>query len=131
MTDYSHIAVPIPSKAGLRADGRKQNRKRMLKSGLIAYSGRQVTLDCVVRDLSDTGARLKICGSVEPPATFELIIGLDGLEAECEVKWRRDGEVGVCFNAPPRQVTPTKHQSLTLSGTQSRKSLLRKPLDKA
>ena len=68
-----------------------------MKAGLIAYSGRHVTLQCAVRDLSDTGARLLVEGSIDAPDTFELLVAIDGTEADCRVVWRRGKEVGVLF----------------------------------
>lgn len=83
--------------------GRLSSRRRTLKAGVIAYSGRHVTLHCTIRDLSDGGARLLVTGTVEAPDTFELIIEIDALEVPCAVMWRRGMEIGVKFTAPPRR----------------------------
>jgi nitrogenase molybdenum-iron protein alpha/beta subunit len=66
----------------------------------------------MVRDLSATGARLHVEGSVIAPAQFVLIIELDGLEADCEVIYRRLKEIGVKFLAPPRAVKPRRVQAV-------------------
>lgn len=83
---------------------RGSSRRRTLKAGVIAYGGGHVTLPCGVRDLSDTGARLTVSGSVNAPDTFELAIDTDGLAASCEVVWRRGAEVGVRFVGAPRRL---------------------------
>ncbi len=80
---------------------RENARRRVLKSGVIAYSGRQVTLKCAVRDLSDSGARLLVEGSIAAPDTFELLCEIDGMSVDCIVVWRRGLEIGVRFAAPP------------------------------
>lgn len=82
----------------------------MLKSAIAASNERRLTVNCVVRDLSGTGARLRVEGSMTVPDTFELIIPLDGLEASCQVVWRKGGEVGVKFLAPPRTVAAKRSQ---------------------
>ena len=83
-------------------NARTDSRRRVLKAGVIAYSGRQVTLRCSIKDLSDSGARLHVEGSIAAPDTFELLGELDGMEVACQVMWRRGMQVGVRFTEPPR-----------------------------
>ena len=89
---------------------RGSTRKRMLKGGVIAFSGRHATMPCVVRDVSETGARLQVQSGAGVPDTFELIVELDGLEAHVEVVWRRPTEVGVRFLAAPTLSAPRRSQ---------------------
>lgn len=92
------------------ADKRAEQRRRVLKAGIIAFNDRFTTLPCAVRDLSANGARLRVKGSVTVPNGFELIVELDGLEADCEVVWRKETEIGVRFLSPPRMKTPRRSQ---------------------
>ncbi len=108
-------------------DARIAPRRRMLKAGKIAYSDRHVTIGCTVRDMSATGARLRVEGSVTAPDTFELLIALDGLEANCKVVWRRETEIGVRFVGAPRTVAPKRTQSITAVAPTQAPSLRRKP----
>lgn len=108
-------------------DGRIAPRRRMLKSGKIAYSDRHVTIECLVRDMSATGARLRVEGSVTAPDTFELLIPLDGLEANCQVVWRAGTDLGVKFLAAPRIVAAKRTQSISAVGPSRAPSLRRKP----
>lgn len=113
---------PVPSK------GRAADRRRVLKAGLIAYNERHVTLPCGVRDMSASGARLSVTGSISAPDTFELIIEVDGIEVPCEVVWRRGQEVGVRFSAPPQSAARKREQIVTQWSASSQKpSLRRKP----
>ena len=91
-------------------DRRATPRRRVLKGAVIAYNERHCTLACTVRDISDTGARLRLTGAVTAPDTFELIIDLDGLEAPCEVIRREGNDIGVRFLSPPRRATPKRSQ---------------------
>ena len=102
-------------------------RRRMLKSGVIAYNNRFCTLPCMVRDVSATGARLRVDTSVSAPDTFELIIESDGLEASAEVVWRRANELGVRFIGAPRQVAAKKSQVVSATQPAQAPSLRRKP----
>lgn len=108
---------------------RKSSRRRVLKSATIAFNCRHATLPCGVRDLSEHGARLQVEGSIGAPDTFELIVELDGLEAQCEVAWRRGRDIGVRFLAPPKFVTKKREQIIIQSSAGPGKtSLRRKPL---
>jgi hypothetical protein len=107
-------------------DGRIAPRRRMLKSGKVAYSDRHVTIDCMVRDMSATGARLRIEGSVMAPDTFELLIALDGLEANCQVVWRREADIGVKFIGAPRTVGPKRTQAISALAPAQAPTLRRK-----
>ena len=45
-------------------------RRRALKTGKIIFNDRQSVIDCVVRDESDAGARLKVGGVLGIPDEF-------------------------------------------------------------
>ena len=102
-------------------------RRRMLKSGTIAYSERHVTVECLVRDMSATGARLKVQGSISAPDTFELLIPLDGLEANCQVVWRSDPDLAVKFLGAPRMVAVKRTQVVNALTPAKALTLRRKP----
>ena len=91
-------------------DRRVALRRRVLKAGIAASNDRHLTVACTVRDVSATGARLRAESSVSIPDTFELIIEVDGLEADCQVVWRKANEVGVKFLAAPRIVAVKRAQ---------------------
>lgn len=107
---------------------RKATRRRVLKSGIVADNDRFSALPCIVRNLSSTGAQLRIDGTLNVPTTFELLVELDGLEARCEIVWRKDKEIGVRFTSPPRMVTPKRAQSVTPLTSRQAPPLRRKPL---
>lgn len=82
-----------------QVDRRRMARHRVLKGGFIAVAGHHTSIPCAVRDLTETGARLKLQDTVAlVPNSFDLIIEMDGLEAECQVVWRRGSELGVLFS---------------------------------
>lgn len=114
--------------AAQRADeARVAPRRRMLKFGKVAYSDRHVTIDCTVRDMSGTGARLRVQGSVAAPDTFELLIPLDGLEANCQVVWRAGADLGIKFLAAPRIVAAKRQQIITALVPVKAPTLRRRP----
>ena len=108
-------------------DGRIAARRRVLKAGIAASNDRRLTVACTVRDVSATGARLRVDCSLNIPDTFELIIAVDGLEADCQVVWRKANEVGVRFLAAPRMVAAKRAQVINPLVPQKAPTLRRTP----
>jgi hypothetical protein len=89
---------------------RSSPRRRVLKGAIVLYGNRNITLPCMVRDLSDSGARIRVEGSIAAPDKFILMIELDGFEADCEVVNRSGKDLGVKFVSPPRAVKARRVQ---------------------
>jgi two-component system response regulator len=122
---YQEVAIMLGKSVD---DKRRAQRKRMLKGGTIAFSARHATVPCVVRDVSGTGARLQVQNGMGVPDTFELIVELDGLEAQCAVVWRKPSEVGVEFLGTPQLVPPKRSQVIDSStGSLAKPQLRRTP----
>ena len=87
-------------------DKRSQQRRRTLKDGRVLLPGSRVTYDCAIRDLSETGARIRLqSDSIMLPEQFELVFVADSLAYPAIRKWRRGNEYGVAITGPPRKVT--------------------------
>lgn len=70
---------------------------------VLLGSGRQ-PVECVIRDMSDTGARLEIASFGPLPQSFTLWLDRDGkVQRTCEIVWRRAYYVGVRFAARDRK----------------------------
>jgi hypothetical protein len=123
---HLHTAGNTALAPGMANETRIAPRRRTLKSGKVAYNDRHVTIDCTLRDMSPTGARLRVEGSVTAPDTFELLIPLDGLEANCQVVWRSGCDLGVKFLAAPRIVAPKRTQVINALTPPTAPSLRRK-----
>ena len=106
---------------------RRWPRRRVLKGAIVAYNDRHSTISCTVRYISDTGARLRVEGSINAPDTFLLIVELDGIQADCKVVWRKSPELAVTFVAPPRKMNPRRAQVVTAIVPEAKLSLRRKP----
>ena len=92
------------------SDRRATPRKRILKAGVIRALP-DFEASCVVRDLSEGGAKLKVKNQRQVPDMFQLTIELDGLLAKCQVMWRNDAnEIGVKFEAPAVAIPPARKQ---------------------
>jgi PilZ domain-containing protein len=70
--------------------------KAFLKGTLYFHHGRS-SVDCLIRDLSATGARLLVPDNVKIPKLFELHVSNQPEPLPARMKWRRDDEIGVSF----------------------------------
>jgi hypothetical protein len=75
---------------------RSAPRKRTLKGGRIAFNAGQSTIECVVLNLSETGAKLRVTSVMGIPDTFDLLLA-DKSRRRCRVAWRKLDEMGVAF----------------------------------
>jgi PilZ domain-containing protein len=78
-------------------EGRKTRAPRYLVSegAVIKFGDR--TINCVVRNLSATGAAIEVPNQPGIPTRFELNIPHLGLNLSCRVVWRKDHRIGVTF----------------------------------
>jgi hypothetical protein len=71
-------------------------RRRFLKAGRITFAS-GATFDCIVRNLSETGAALEVGSPVGIPERFTLVIDADHLHLPCRIVWRKETRIGVHF----------------------------------
>jgi hypothetical protein len=72
-------------------------RRRVLKHGTLAFRGGG-GIDCMVRNISSSGARLDIASPVGLPPTFMLVIQTDQFMRRCRPIWSTDNRIGVAFD---------------------------------
>jgi hypothetical protein len=78
------------------AEKRGSPRRRMLKQGRVILSD-STTITCVIRDMSETGARIVFGGPVSLPPAFRLaIVHSDDVYA-VELVWHRGFAAGVAI----------------------------------
>ena len=71
-------------------------RRRMLKAGTIEFGGGGI--DCIVRNLSETGAALEVVTPLFIPDRFTLFIASDQFKRPCHIVWRKEKRIGVAFD---------------------------------
>jgi hypothetical protein len=74
-------------------------RQRTLKSAKIVL-GNWCAIDCTLRDVSETGAKIRVSDVTSIPAEFRLFTATDNMIRDVKVAWKRQGEVGVIFMSP-------------------------------
>src|SRR3954471_3216978 len=88
------MSQPAPT---LDPDQRVAPRMRTLIAAKISFSNGQSTPDCLIRNLSDTGAKLIVSAAVTLPECFDLIVPPKSLTRRARIVWRRGEEIGVRF----------------------------------
>jgi hypothetical protein len=80
------------------SERRSSSRKRTFLQGRIYFDRRRTSVDCLVRDISDEGARLKFAHALPvTPEVFELYIPYKDESFRAHVQWRVGDEIGVTF----------------------------------
>jgi len=100
---------------GEAAEKRAARRQRVLKAAVAAFNMEFSTIPCVVRNLSETGARLEFNEGAAAPERFVLQIELDGFKVDCERVWQRGNICGVRFVSEKRPTRVYRSQVLNTS----------------
>ena len=90
------------------SDKRRAPRHRVLKDGKIVMMNNWSVVDCCVRDISETGARLRCVNPSAVPNTFRLMMPFDNSIRDAQVVWRKDELLGIAFTGPARRAPPRK-----------------------
>jgi|SRR5690349_5068184 hypothetical protein len=88
------LPAPLQALSSL-IDRRGRRRRQVLKAGQIITDSDSSTADCVIRDLSESGARLTMASTGAVPRTFLLLIKDENVVLPVERVWRNAHEVGV------------------------------------
>ena len=86
----------MPVKHGSMNEKRRTPRLRTLKGGSILF-GLAPAIDCVIRNISETGAQLAVESSIGIPDEFTLLIKPEMRKQACKVAWRSADRIGVSF----------------------------------
>jgi hypothetical protein len=76
---------------------RSSSRKKSFLKGTVFFNNRKSSLECLIRDFSETGAHLEFASAATLPDTVELFIPTRDETLRSHVRWRRDNSVGVSF----------------------------------
>ena len=84
------------------SERRRDHRTTINRSAKFQTELGGLPRDCMITDISKTGARIFADG-VEVPDSFSLLIsGGQDIRRDCRVVWRLGGEIGLKFVGPPR-----------------------------
>jgi len=76
---------------------RSASRQKAFLQGRIFYNNKRPSIDCLIRDISEHGAKLIFSSSVATPDVVELHVPNRDEVYRARVEWRVGEEVGVSF----------------------------------
>ena len=85
-----------------QAELRKHKRQPLHYPAWIFLSPDRKPLECMMSDVSKSGAKIMLTGDVEIPDQFMLLLSADGkTRRKCRVAWREGTRAGVEFLGAP------------------------------
>ena len=89
-------------------------RQKTFLKGTLYYDNRRASIECVIRDISDSGARLTFEHPVIVPDNVELFIPHKQQTLRASVRRRGPNEIGIAFevehSAEPRRASDAEMQ---------------------
>jgi hypothetical protein len=76
---------------------RRVTRQKSFLRGCVYFDRRRGALECLIRDISDYGARIIFSDNVTVPDAVELHIPQRQKTLRAVVQWRRGDEIGLSF----------------------------------
>lgn len=96
----SQAPAPTAAKAAQSsAEHRRAPRKEVLVGGLVIHGRSAQAEPCVIRDVSATGARVKLKSVQFLSRPLYVVIAKTGAAFEAEIAWCRKAEIGLSFKA--------------------------------
>jgi hypothetical protein len=74
-------------------------QNRCFFRAFVYFDGGGTAVDCVVRDISETGARLQFSAPRKISEILDLHIPIKGQSFHAKVRWEDGNEIGIAFHA--------------------------------
>jgi len=82
------------------AELRKSVRRRFSQNAMLYSVTGTAVGNCIVRDISDGGAKLRVAAAADAPDELVLVLSRSGtIRRKCRVVWRSEHDLGVAFEA--------------------------------
>jgi hypothetical protein len=91
----------VARRAYVAEERRAVRRNRVYKGAVITFNKGHSVFQCLVRNQSQSGARLTMEQTFALPLSFNLAIAIDQRARHARVVWRSPTEVGVRFDEQP------------------------------
>lgn len=84
-------------------ESRRAERVRSFLRARIVFNNQNSTIDCTVKNISPTGAKIEIANSLSVPAEFDLEVPQRGRVYRAKIVWRDADSMGVTFAQPDQK----------------------------
>jgi hypothetical protein len=98
------------------SEHRREIRQRTFLKGRIIFNKGASSMDCLVRDMSASGARLSLSETTTLPDSFDLYIPQKEKTYRSTLAWRRADGVGITFldDVAPAPAPPAAEDASSL-----------------
>ena len=79
------------------SERRGSRRQKSFLRGVVYFDNGRGSMDCLVRDFSEDGARIMLSESVIIPDAVKLHIPQREQTRDARIQWRRGDEIGIAF----------------------------------
>ncbi|MFZ0425745.1 MAG: PilZ domain-containing protein [Xanthobacteraceae bacterium] len=107
---------------------REAPRRKCFLRAFVYFEGRETAVDCVVRDISDIGARLQFGKPIDLSELLDLHIPIKGQSFHAEKRWHNGDEIGVAFNAAAKANTGDTGADRRVARLQAEIAVLKKAI---
>jgi hypothetical protein len=97
-----NLALKLHALEGKMSERRGSRRSKSFLRGFVYVSRKRGALACLVRDLSEKGARIIFSDQVTLPDMVELYIPQRDQTLRARVHWRKNDEIGPAFTESER-----------------------------
>ena len=92
---------------------RRSVRQKSFLRGCVYFNKRRSAVDCLIRDISDEGARIIFSDTVSVPDVVDLYIPQKEQTIRAHVQWRHGDEIGLLFSDACRAGATPQDMELT------------------
>ena len=82
-------------------EARKAERARAFLRARIVFNNMNSTIDCTIKNISVTGAKIELSNTITIPTEFDLDIPARGRVYRARLMWRDSDAIGVAFEDTP------------------------------
>jgi len=94
------------------SERRGSRRHKSFLRGVVHFDKQRGGMACLIRDLSDNGARIILSRTVTIPNVISIEIPQRGQTMVATVKWRHADEIGLAFNESPTGAASPRESTL-------------------
>jgi hypothetical protein len=95
---------PVGTAAQDAKNQRRSQRRRVLKEGKLIFGKAHSVVDCIIDNMSEGGAHVRITSSHGVPQDFYLVEANRGIIHKAEVAWRTTTGIGLKILGPLEDV---------------------------
>jgi PilZ domain len=123
----SRVKVPLLIGSFSMLDRRQSARDKVIYGGVAEIGERGASRDCVVRNISESGAHLEFSNDIRlPKDTILLTIARKGRSFLARIIWWRDNFVGVAFRSETSYELPGSDLAERLRKSEMKKRQLQR-----